>query len=54
MTDEPTKDDRPDWRRSTSGLYVPQGVPDGGRKPTVGFARALETPNTPVPQEQQS
>lgn len=36
------KPEQPDWRRSASGLYVPQGVPDGGKKPPVGFGRALE------------
>lgn len=31
-----------DWRRQASGLYVPAGTPEGGKKPPVGFARALQ------------
>jgi hypothetical protein len=41
MSDE-KKPEQPDWRRSPTGLYVPAGVPDGGKKPPVGFAAALE------------
>ena len=44
MDDKDTE--KPDWRRSASGLYVPAGMPDGGRKPTVGFARALGVPGS--------
>ena len=32
----------PEWKRRSTGLYVPDGIPDGGRRPTVGFARALD------------
>lgn len=31
----------PDWKRRESGLYLPDGVPDGGKKSPVGFAREL-------------
>ena len=36
----PSVPESADWRRSRSGLFVPQGVPDGGRR-VVGFSRAL-------------
>jgi len=36
------KPEHPDWRRSITGLYVPAGLPDGGKKPAVGFGAALE------------
>lgn len=40
-SDKDKKQDGPDWRRHPSGLYVPVGVPEGGKKPVVGFAAAL-------------
>lgn len=42
MTDEKPREPQPEWKLRPTGLYVPDGTPNGGKKPPVGFARALE------------
>jgi hypothetical protein len=37
-----TNNDQPNWRRRSTGLYLPDGVPDGGQKPPVGFIAAMQ------------
>jgi hypothetical protein len=41
MTDETDKAATPEWKLRPTGLYVPDGTPDGGKRPVVGFARGL-------------
>lgn len=43
MSDEKDKPDSSEWRKSPkTGLWLPKGTPDGGKRPPVGFAAALE------------
>ena len=47
-TDKPQIADT-DWRKSPkTGLWVPKGTPDGGKKPTTGFARIFDN-DPPAP-----
>lgn len=52
MSDEKKPAEQPEWKLRPTGLYVPDGVPDGGRKPIVGFARGLQDPQREASDDQ--